>query len=234
MKPASPSNRRQCVTCGKSLPERYSKAERCRSCHQQQVTRPAVLTGSCLDCGKALRNPASARCRTCFLKHTRKSDWQPRAADWTPRDALVVPPSATTEAERAYAAGMIDGDGWVGSLVWKGNALPVVVVTNTDQRLIDWFAARWDGGNQAVFTRNGDRHKPRINWRLSGRRAYAFLKETAPYLVAKQEQAQLVFAYYDQGGYFQSGSRRLPDEEILRRLQLHLRLKALNARGPRE
>jgi hypothetical protein len=106
------------------------------------------------------------------------------------------------------------------------------VVTNTDPRVIEWLEARFSSGNRSTFNRDDVRHKPRLNWKLSGRRAYAFLKEIAPYLVLKGEQAALVFEYYDDGGFFHNGNAPLPDVEKARRADLHRRMKLLNARGP--
>jgi hypothetical protein len=146
---------------------------------------------------------------------------------------MSVEPSTTTDVERAYAAGMVDGEGHIGMTPWKVSYLPIVTVTNTDRRVIDWLASRWVGSTIATHDPRIPAHKVRHNWRLSGRRAYAFLKEIEPYLLLKRGQSNIVFAYYDEGGYFQHGPDRLPAEEIIRRAQLHLATKALNARGPR-
>jgi len=127
---------------------------------------------------------------------------------------------------------MVDGEGHIGLAPWKASHLPFVQITNTNHVLIDWFQVRWTAGLVMSLDRRNGLHKPRHNWRVSGRRAYAFLKEIEPYLVLKRAQAEIVFAYYDQGGYFQHGPDRLPAEEVIRRAQLHLDIKALNARGP--
>jgi hypothetical protein len=127
---------------------------------------------------------------------------------------------------------MVDGEGHIALAPWKGSFLPIVEVINTDTRATDWFSEHFPGGNVVKYDRQNQRHKPRYNWRLTGRRAYAFLREIDPYLVFKHEQAALIFAYYDEGGYFQHGAERLPAEEIIRRAELHLKSKALNARGP--
>jgi hypothetical protein len=233
MKPNSPVDRHQCSTCGIVLP-RYSKAEKCRSCHQAAVKADGLSRGHCVDCGKQLRNPTSARCRTCWAQNSRRSTWQARSDDWQPRGGIAVTPSQTTSEQRAYAAGMVDGEGHIGLTHWGSSFLPIVVITNTDKRMIDWFAERFSGGRILRHDRTNDRHRARYNWRIEGRRAYAFLREIEAYLVGKLEQASLVFAYYDGGGYFHHGSDRLPAEEVIRRAQLHVRLKALNARGPRD
>lgn len=155
-----------------------------------------------------------------------------RIDNW-PRAALVVQPSATTELERAYTAGLVDGEGSIGLTPWRSSHLPIVTVTNTDVRVIEWLEARFSNGNRSTLTRNVLQHRPRLNWRLSGRRAYAFLKELTPYLVLKGEQAELVFEYYDSGGYFHYGNAPLPQAEKDRRAELHRRMKLLNARGPK-
>jgi hypothetical protein len=232
MKPNSRVDRRQCVTCARQLPERYSKAEKCRACHLAAVKNVGQPQGACVDCGKILRNPTSVRCRTCWAQNVRRSSWQPRPPDWQPRGALVVEASPTSEIERAYAAGMVDGEGHIALTPYKATYLPIANVTNTDPRIVDWLDQRWSGGSHTLHEPSNRNHKVRHNWRLSGRRAYTFLKEIQPYLVLKAAQAELVFAYYDQGGYFQHGADRLPAQEVIRRAELHLQCKTLNARGP--
>jgi hypothetical protein len=167
------------------------------------------------------------------MASTRRSTWQARPDDWQPRGALEVAPSQTTTEQRAYAAGMVDGEGHIGLAPWKGSFLPLAEVINTDKRVIDWFVERFPGGNVVKNDRRNALHKPRYNWRLTGRRAYAFLQEVLPYLVIKRDQAAIIFTYYDDGGYFQHGADGLPAEEIIRRAQLHVKCKTLNARGPR-
>jgi hypothetical protein len=127
---------------------------------------------------------------------------------------------------------MVDGEGHIGFTPWKASYLPVVVVTNTDPRLPTWMRARFAGAVYCTARRN-PAHRDRYNWRLHGRQALTFLMEVLPYLVLKREQAALVWEYYDKGGDFHYGSRALPEPEKLRRVDLHQRMKALNARGPR-
>jgi len=171
----------------------------------------------------------STHCRACWLERVTIPDrhWPP-----SPVAAALDQSSSTSELERAYAAGMVDGEGHIGLNPWKSSYLPLVVVTNTDPRLPDWFRQRFGGAVYWTARRN-PAHKDRHNWRLQGRQAMTFLQEILPYLVLKRQQAALVSEYYEQGGDFHYGSRALPEDEKTRRADLHQRMKALNARGPR-
>src|SRR5215831_13337245 len=145
------------------------------------------------------------------------------------RDALYE--IHATEADLAYTAGLVDGEGHVGLFKWGSSFLPILVVTNTDERLPNWLQAHFGGELQYHDRRRSEIHKPRINWRLNGKRATSVLKLVLPYLVLKGEQARLAISYYTGQTSFHLGSRKLPETEYERRKQLHDQMKQLNKRG---
>jgi hypothetical protein len=182
-------------------------------------------------CGNPLKSRliSSTHCRTCWLQRVRIPDHQ---VSPTTVEPILDTPSKTTEAERAYAAGIVDGEGHIGFTSWKGNWLPVVVVTNTDPLLSEWLRDRF-GGAIHWHGRRLAQHRDRYNWRLQGRHAMTFLQEIGTHLLLKRAQATLIREYYLNGGDFHWGNRPLPEAERQRRADLHVRMKALNARGPR-
>jgi hypothetical protein len=139
------------------------------------------------------------------------------------------PEPAYTVAELAYAAGMLDGEGNLHFTIWKDSYMPLITITNTDQRLMDWLIAHF-GGRVHIRRRHDPRHKSALDWRLHGKHAAAFARVVLPYLVLKREQAALLISYYDQGT-FHWGSRPLPDDVRERRRLMHEAMKMLNHRG---
>ena len=131
------------------------------------------------------------------------------------------------DLEKAYLAGIIDGEGTV-ALAHAANRYtlrPLVNVSNCDMRLMAWLKARIQFGNVV------SRGKPRkSNWK----KGYIFMIEYAwkckvvlelilPYLILKRRQAELLLEYcssHEKGKYTE------------RDLVIFLELKALNKRGP--
>ncbi|HYW86175.1 MAG TPA: hypothetical protein VFB50_00285 [Chloroflexota bacterium] len=129
---------------------------------------------------------------------------------------------------------MVDGEGHIGLAPTKSSFLPVLIVTNTDQRIVDWLCERFAGAVHHHDRRNPKLHKARYNWRLHGKHATSLLTLLLPYLVLKREHAALAISFYAPGVSFHDGPRRLPEAELERRSSLHSELKALNRRGAKD
>lgn len=136
----------------------------------------------------------------------------------------------TTDLEKAYTAGLVDGEGTILLTKWGSSYLPLINVTNTDQRAVDWLRQRF-GGKIYRSKRALPQHKTALRWTLTGKWAAAFIREILPYLVLKREQAMLLLEYYAPGAHFHWGNRALPTEELQRRRELHDAISALNRRG---
>ena len=112
--------------------------------------------------------------------------------------------------ERAYVAGIIDGEGWVeyryvqrkrntrpGKPIYR----PLIVrmeVPQVDGRLIDYLMATTAEGNRDMkrFPKNPnaqDQHR----WRVSHHGVYRVLKQIYKHLIVKREKAKLVIDHYD-------------------------------------
>jgi hypothetical protein len=107
--------------------------------------------------------------------------------------------STHTEAERAYLAGIIDGEGWIGVNVVEGRGRHAghppqhtirVAVGNRDRGLIEWIAEHF-GGNITRRKCYDDKWGEQWGWAVQSRRASSVLKEVLPYLVVKRTQAEL-------------------------------------------
>jgi hypothetical protein len=128
----------------------------------------------------------------------------------------------------AYAAGIIDGEGCI-RVNRTRNGVPVirVHVTNTDARLTRTLH-EWFGGyvwmEAKAYMPNA---KIRYVWEVSARKAAAFLGLVRPYLVLKQEQADLALAIQAT----KVARNKIPAGITAERDQLAARLRVLTKRG---
>ena len=115
-----------------------------------------------------------------------------------------------TSSERAYVAGIIDGEGWVEfkRKPMRRNTRPgkpthnVLIirmeVPQVDGRLIDYLMETTGEGNRDMKrypTKENwqDQHR----WRVGFHGVYRILKQVYPFLIVKQERAKQIIDYYD-------------------------------------
>ena len=92
------------------------------------------------------------------------------------------------DVEFAYAAGLFDGEGSI-SLVRQHNnrwPSPQVAVASADFEVVRWCQERFGGGIVAKQPRKPT-HSVSYDWRLTDRRALAFLEQIRPYLVIERK-----------------------------------------------
>jgi hypothetical protein len=90
--------------------------------------------------------------------------------------------------ELAYAAGLFDGEGSI-SLVRQNNNRshsPQVAVASNDYEVLAWFQKRF-GGHIVTKQPRKSTHSVSYDWRLTDRRALAFLQMIRPYLVIERK-----------------------------------------------
>ena len=107
-----------------------------------------------------------------------------------------------TELERAYLAGIFDGEGCVRLSQHKGKLGTVIChiqvqIANTSPLLLQWLKEKLPGTAYFVDIKKYGKRKQAYSWIIAGnRRAIAFLREIAPYLIIKRQQAEvLAFGY---------------------------------------
>ncbi len=143
-----------------------------------------------------------------------------------------------SEADLAYTAGIIDGEGNIGiypntsHLTKAGKTVHRmrVRVTNTDEWLIHWLKENY-GGSIGVVDRGtlyGRNWKPAWWWTLSCNPALRFLKLILPYLRLKKPQAELAVRF--QEGKHGRGRGPTPEELVVSEANRIL-IKAMNKRG---
>lgn len=124
------------------------------------------------------------------------------------------------EAQLAYAAGIIDGEGHIGSQN-QNYPNPLVQVCMVAPQVIDFLHDNFGGGR----TRN---NRDMYVWYLTGKQVAPFLYQILPYLLVKRNAALLAIRLSEMIG--PGGQSKLVSEvEHLMRLKLHWAIKDQNA-----
>ena len=116
-----------------------------------------------------------------------------------------------TLEERAYVAGIVDGEVWLEyrRKKMRRNTRPGKPVHNVlvirmevpqvDGRLIDYLMATTGEGNRDLKKfPNHPTFKTQHRWRLCHHAVYRVLNQIYPYLIVKQEKAKLIIDHYDE------------------------------------
>jgi hypothetical protein len=147
-----------------------------------------------------------------------------------------------TETEKAYLAGMIDGDGAVTIVELRSRGLGyehyvgALEITNTNLQLIDWVKFRIGHLIERITVdrrRVVKGQKPVYRLCFRNQRAEEVLRVIYPYLVIKARQAELVFELRSRMRSFSTRrdcSKLSPGERAYRK-QLYLECAKLNLRG---
>jgi len=99
----------------------------------------------------------------------------------------------------AYAAGIIDGEGWIGIGRRGGkrhDAYCRVTVGNTSEWLVKWLQFAF-GGSISIYNRNPDKWKRQYFWNLNEHQTLDFLKAIYPYLRIKRPQAEIAIQFIE-------------------------------------
>jgi len=105
---------------------------------------------------------------------------------------------------KAYTAGFIDGEGWIGiqnnnhracqSKTGRNYWQVSIHVSQKDRAVLDWLKKQWGGGN--VYLKRGTPRYPRTmhschRWCIYSHDAILLLRECLPYFKVKQKQAEI-------------------------------------------
>lgn len=129
----------------------------------------------------------------------------------------------------AYFAGLIDGDGSITLGHRSGKYMPLVSITNTDDKLIAAAMETFPGGVIRTRNRRTERWKAAHEARWRYRSALAILDHVLPFLICKREAAILVLSWRTlvrrNGKYTQ--------EEAEAIAAIVPAIRAINKRGPK-
>jgi len=140
-----------------------------------------------------------------------------------------------TEIEKAYMAGIIDGEGCISlSPAYKSKRGQVhrllLTVNNTSLSLISWVAEKWQA-NLHLFKSNTlnsllplRKHKI-YSCQINGKKAVLILKEILPYLICKKRQAEVAIEF---GKTIGKTGQRVSDNIREKRMKLDKEIKIFN------
>ena len=135
-----------------------------------------------------------------------------------------------SEIEKAYLAGIFDGEGCVGYYKRKGNRnkhsyISVVMISQSDMRLMHWV--RDTVGFGTVYGREGKKHFE-YHWETNKRaHVYEFLTNIRPYLVLKAEQVDTLLALIDKEGIEPQKKGTVTIEMLVERDAVYRKLRDL-------
>ena len=140
-----------------------------------------------------------------------------------------------TEAELAYFAGIIDGEGsFVLHKHRSGYRFACQIqIGNTDVRLMEWIYNRF-GGSVNPERRSNLKHKPVYRWVCQADTLDILVGALLPYLVVKREQAEVILAYrrtLPPVIRTRRSTNDVPEHVKAERMRLHSSLAVLNRRG---
>lgn len=147
-----------------------------------------------------------------------------------------APTVELNEAQKAWFAALIDGEGWIGIVREKRprnkcgwNYKPAVAIVNSNLGLLEQAVKHADGYVCMKHNRHTNpKHKPVHEVRFNQRAIPAFLTQIKPYLVAKRQQAEVVLELCKVKA--ETPMRSAQNADIFESLRGECR--ALNRRGP--
>lgn len=132
-----------------------------------------------------------------------------------------------TETEKAYLAGIFDGEGTVG-YYFKGRSqyhAASVAIYNSDPRIMMWIKDRIPFG--AVVTNKVGKHVAWA-WMVTGKKpVYEFLTTIRPYLIIKADQADLLISLLDAEQGICGKGKQLSEETLALRYATEEQLRHL-------
>jgi hypothetical protein len=139
-----------------------------------------------------------------------------------------------TEIDFARLAAFIDGEGCIDIHTHRafmkhlGRVFETqyvrIQITNTDFRLALWCKETF-GGTAHPEPPKSERHKAKLNWYCSSKKAAEILIACLPYFVMKRDQAEIALAF--QKTKSRIGRRGHTPETFERRLDLQKQIKSL-------
>ena len=133
-----------------------------------------------------------------------------------------------TEIEKAYIAGLFDGEGTAGIFSYKATKngkryLRVAArIANTDRRCLDYVKECYGGGNVFLANRGGkpNRKVDCYSFQVQNANAIDFLKQIQPYLRIKCNVVQLILGQKHTGPAPDDFIFRQPDKLALNLLTI--------------
>ena len=185
---------------------------------------------------------SKSRCKKCVNKYMMEryhAKYGPelKAKRRSRRLEKKTKPIVMPETERAYAAGLIDGEGSIritsrgknGGVTFRhGQYTLMVEMVNTDRGMIQWMVERF-GGSVSYARENIERNsREKWHWRVAADKALYCLDAVWPYILTKKRQAKLGRRFQRYAQY--SGRATTPKCQKLHD-RFYQEFRVLNKRG---
>ena len=139
------------------------------------------------------------------------------------------------EADKAYTAGIIDGEGSISLVVHTSRRTKsgrpatspklLIQVSMTSYEVINWLVETWGVGNAYLFPKREAHHKQAWSWRVRGAPAAEILTQILPYMKAKKPQAELGIKAASMKG---AAGKKIGDETMAIHLEMREQMMQLN------
>lgn len=150
----------------------------------------------------------------------------------------ALDPAGFAAPDLAYAAGLLDGEGWFSIARKRGKSrnmkyVPIVGVSMCDPGALE-FMVELFGSRLYLKKRKPDENWRDVwKWEIESQRAVDVARMTLPYLRVKRAQALALLALYDERDWSIGRRDILPPAEEERRMALKELMHELNRRGRR-
>ena len=132
------------------------------------------------------------------------------------------------EVEKAYLAGIVDGEGTVTLTRHRKEETPGprVTVANNNLRLLEWIKSR-AGGVIVSKRKRKPHHNDSYAWCVQQNRAIRFLGEIKQYLIVKKPHADLILQKYKSVTH---RAGKYTPEMLKKKMRLVAQIRKLNQR----
>jgi hypothetical protein len=146
----------------------------------------------------------------------------------SPAETVMIGDRIVNLAERAYTAGIIDGEGTITlSRKHRNNThSPEITVANTDLRLLEWLKKRL-GGLIKKKVRKLPQHNQAYTWIVRNDRAIEVMKEIEDFLIIKRKHSELITRKYKA---CTPRNGKYTEELLSKKMELIAEIKKLNSR----
>jgi hypothetical protein len=132
------------------------------------------------------------------------------------------------ELEKAYLAGIVDGEGTVTLMRHRKNQTPTpnVSVANNNRELLEWIKSKAQGMILSKKKRK-PHHNDSYTWCVRQDRAIRFLESIRKYLIIKKPQADLIIGEYKSVTH---RAGKYTPEMLEKKMRLVAKIRELNQR----
>ena len=167
-------------------------------------------------------------CRACNIARQQRSRQKAKTTRSAELDRLVAVEVAAIDL--AWATGLFEGEGTVTISTGgqSGYARGVIIITNTDTQVLQFFQSRW-GGTIRPMSKTSNRARQAYSWRMnSGRRVVQFIKQLLPYVQTTRVRTKMELILEFE--LFRAQAAYRPDYKI-KSVEFLERMRELNHRG---